>query len=298
MKNNLISKLIAGTIIVGALSGCSTRPERKFPQGQITNVQYSMINQKIAPYKLEEQVLYNDGEYFQKTNKTEETLPIAIWRYNDVTRKIGSKSSKIELESEKTYIPTLVEITNKKGEKIKWAEKVNLRTDGPYALKAFMSPLNKSKVAAYENKFGYKIITTEDGASFAINTIKILDKEYFFPYIPNTSEEEGKFLPYLLIPIEDDEDTNKEAVIEIKNKCGNLSIYHKDKIYRPIETGYLEKLRKKWQKEGEELTNNLIKEGKIKVITNRIESLPNTNNNLIMYDNKKTNFSPGEVITN
>lgn len=213
---NLASKLIAGAVIVGALSSCGNLTRREFPEKMIHGVKYQALTQDIAPHKLEEQVIYGDRQYFEKTNKLPNCLPMVIKRFADITRKIDLKTGEIELESESIYIPKRV--WNQK--KNKWASKITLRTDGPYKTKAFIS---ESEEKISENEFAYNALTTEEDASFALPTAKMLDKEYFLIYVEDSKTNENGKLNYYMVPI-------KGAKLDIKNICGNL--YIEGEIYR------------------------------------------------------------------
>lgn len=217
----------SGNIIAGLsfllIAGCSS-----FPKNHIHGVEYQTIDQSKVPYDLEEQVIYNDRQYFQEGEKTPETLPIIILQYNGTTRELDLDSSMIELQSKREYIPRKVE--SKEYGKDKWIDGVVLKRDGPYGIKANLTCLEQLKDEAEDsaNESGFKVITTEDGASFAIRTIKILEKEYFFPRVEDNKINEPGKLNYYLIPV-------KGAKIKIENKCGNLLIHNENNIYRPID---------------------------------------------------------------
>jgi hypothetical protein len=229
MTKTLIQKVKKGIKIATAITliptimGCSTLPveqEKNFPEGHINGIEYSSIDQNTVPYDLEEHVLFGERYYFQKRDYTSQgTLPFKIWNDEDVTRELDLDTNEATLISEKDYIPQRVEV--EEYTKDEWADWITLRTNGPYGIKADMTSTNIT-----EDTYGYSIITTEDNASFAIKTIKILDEEYFFPYVAdNKTDEEGK-LPYYLIPV-------KGAKIMIDNECGNLTIKNENQIYRP-----------------------------------------------------------------
>ena len=131
----------------------------------------------------------------------------------------------------------------KKGKKDKWADGIILRTNGPYGLRARMLCNSQIKEMAdnSENGYGYKVITTENGASFSIKTIKILNEEYFFPTVEEKKINEKGKLPYYLVPV-------KGAKIKIDNKCGNMSIYNENEIYRPTNPKAFPQLFKKIKK--------------------------------------------------
>lgn len=224
---NLTSKLIAGAIIVGTLSGCGNliRP-REFPEGMIHGVDYKTMTQEAVPYRLEEQILYGDRQYFEQTNNLTNCLPMAIKRFVDITREMDLDSGKVELKTDKTYIPKKVELTN--FTKDKWADEIALTGVGPFGIKADVETIEElSGIAEVDkNIFGYKIVTTEEGASFAIRTMKILGNEYFFPMVENSKLNDKEKLNYYLIPV-------KGAKIKIKNTCGNVYIRNENNIYRP-----------------------------------------------------------------
>ncbi len=124
----------------------------------------------------------------------------------------------------------MVEVENYKEEtdKDKWIDGVELIAKGPYGIRADMLSLDELKEMANvsEKDFGYKVITTEDGASFRIKTIKILGDEYFFPQVEDKKMSEQGKLSFYLIPV-------KGAKIKIQNICGNISLFNENKIYRP-----------------------------------------------------------------
>ncbi len=219
-------------ILIPLIAGCATMGNtKKFPEEMISGVKYPIITQSRIPYKLEEQVIYEDREYFYKKEQTTETLPMTILRYADVTRELDLDSGKIELQSKRKYIPKKVEVDKfTSGMKDKFVDGVVLRTDGDYGIQAYILPLNaiKRMDTIPDKREGYEIVTTENDASFAIRTIKILGEEYFFPYVEETKVKENGKLSYYLIPV-------KGAKIRIENKCGNLSIYNKNQVYRPID---------------------------------------------------------------
>lgn len=224
---NLISKLIAVPLIAGTLASCGnlTRP-REFPEKMIHGVEYQTLMQDRVPYKLEEQILYGDREYFETTNKLPNCLSIVIKRFLDITREMDLDSGKVELKSENIYIPYKVELTN--FTKDKWADEVALTSIGPFGIKANVETLEELSEIAGEDRniYGYKVVTIEEGASFAIRTIKILGNEYFFPMVENSKLNEKGKLNYYLIPV-------NGAKIKIKNTCGNVYIRNENNIYRP-----------------------------------------------------------------
>lgn len=241
---DITKKGIAIISIPLTISGCISskkinkepiEPENKkefvnTPEGHILGVEYPILTQDKVPYTLEEQVLYGERYYLQKTEKTPTTLEMSVLPYNDVIRELDLDANKIELTAKREYIPRKVEIKDGKDTKDDYADEITLRTDGSYGLKAYMLSQSQLRDMANVSKdnYGYKVITTEDGASFAIKTVKILGEEYFFPYVADKKvKEEGK-LPFYLIPV-------KGAKIKIDNKCGNLSIYNENEIYRPID---------------------------------------------------------------
>lgn len=220
MKKTL-RNIIAGINLLGIV-GCSS-----FPQNHIHGVEYQTIDQTKTPHKLEEQILYGERYYFQKIeNPLPETLPLKIWRFNDVTRELDLDTSEPTLISEKDYVPKRVEV--KKYTEDKWADEIELTTKGPYGIRANITCLQQLKLKAEDskNKYGFKVITTEDDASFAIRTMKIFDEVYFFPHVANSKINEKEKLSFYIIP-------EKKGKIKIKHSCGNITIRNKNNIYRP-----------------------------------------------------------------
>lgn len=248
MTKNLIQKVAAGILIPLAI-GCATTVQagrnasEGYPEGMISGVEYQILTQSKVPYKLEEQVLYGDRQYFYEREQTPETLPMRILRYEDVTRELDLDSKKINLQSNKIYVPRKVEA--KEYIKDKWIDGIVLRTDGIYRLKANMSVQKNSK-----GDYGYKIVASEDGASFAIKTIKILGEEYFFSYVEDSNVNAKGKLNYYLIPV-------KGAKINIENKCGNLSIYNENNIYRPTDINMFPDLFKDTTESGLQTKNTI-----------------------------------------
>lgn len=226
---NLASKFIIGSVIIGVLSGCGdlVRP-REFPEGMIHGVKYKTMTQETIPYKLEEQILYQDREYFEETNGISSCLPMRIKRFVDTTKWIDMNSKKVELKSDKIYIPYKVE--SKKFTKDKWIDEVELTGIGPFGIRAEIETIEELSKLAGEDKniFGYNVITTEEGASFGIRTIKIFGEEYFFPRVENKKLNENGKLDYYLIPVEG-------SKVGIKNSCGNVYIRNENNVYRPTE---------------------------------------------------------------
>ena len=67
--------------------GCISIPERKFPEGHISDVEYQKLDQDKVPYKLEDQVIYNTRYYLQETEITPESLPILFYPFNSTSRE-------------------------------------------------------------------------------------------------------------------------------------------------------------------------------------------------------------------
>lgn len=215
---NLFSKLLAGAFIAGTLAGCSAR---EFVKGEIYDVKYGNMTQDAVPYKLEEQVIYQNREFFEETNQLPDCLKIAIKKYDDVVRQINLNSGEVILKSDAVYIPKRV--WNQK--KNRWANKITLRTDGLYKTKASMTKENESETKISENEFAYNFLTTEEDASFGLPTAKILGKKYFVVYVEDKEVNQKGKLNYYLIPEEG-------AKIDIKDSCGNL--YIEGEIYRGL----------------------------------------------------------------
>ncbi len=57
--------------------------------------------------------------------------------------------------------------------------------------------------------------------------MKILGKRYFSPHVAKSKTHEKEKLPFYLIPV-------KNALLKIKNKCGNIIIRNQNQIYRPV----------------------------------------------------------------
>jgi len=227
---NLASKFIIGSAIIGMLSGCGSliRP-REFPEEIIHGVEYKTRTQEEAtPYKLEEQILYRDRQYFEKTDNISNCLQMRIKRFVDTTRWMDSDSKKIELKSDKVYIPYKVE--SKNFTKDKWVDEVELTGTGAFGVRANVETIEELSELTGEDKniFGYKVITTEEGASFGIRTVRILGEEYFFPMVENSKLNESGKLDYYLIPV-------KKSKIGIKNACGNVYIRNENNVYRPTD---------------------------------------------------------------
>lgn len=242
MKDGLV-KAVVGTgavILTASAIGCATL-HREFPEGMISGTEYNTLDQSRAPYKLEEHVIYGERQYFFKREKTPLTLPFEILDYNDITRILNLDSKKIKLKSDKKYVP--VKVRSKKGKKDIWADRIELRRDGPSGIKAYMLCNSQIKKMAddSENGYGYKVITTEDGASFAIKTIKILGEEYFFPLVEKKEMNKKGKKNFYLIPV-------KGAETWIKNKCGNIYINNENEIYRPINPKAFPRLFKESKK--------------------------------------------------
>ncbi len=238
LTNMLGAGILAGAGILG-LVGCETlvstyrfEKPRKFPEGHIHGVEYPTMDQSRVPYKLEEQVLYGVGYYLQERKDTPETLPFAFLPFNKVIRVIDLDSNKIALDSEEKYVPRKVKIEGGATQE-GYVDQINIRaTDskktGVKGIKANIISLEELREMAdiSEDGYGFKVITTEDGASFAIKTKQILGEGYFFPHVSEKETDEKGKLPFYLIPI-------KGAKIKMQNSCGNLSIFNKNSVYRP-----------------------------------------------------------------
>lgn len=216
------SRNIITGISLLAITGCGT-----FPKNHIHKVEYQIINQNKVPHKLEEQILYGERYYFQKMeNPLPGTLLFEILPFNKITRINNLDTGELTLISKEKYIPKIVEV--KKYTKDKFADEIELTTKGKYKIKAnVLCPQQLiTRAGDSANKHGFKVITTQDDASYAIKTIKILGEEYFFPHVANNKINEKRKLPFYLIPI-------KRAEIKIKNSCGNITIRNENNIYRP-----------------------------------------------------------------
>jgi hypothetical protein len=225
---DLTKILIAGAFTVASLFGCSSIQEskRNFPEGHISGVEYSNINQTAVPYKLEDQVIYETRYYLQETEKTKESLPILFYPWDKTQRELDLDSGIIKLNSSEMYLPELVE--GEKGKEDKWIDGITLSSRGIYGTKAYMTSLEKlEKRKETENNIGYNFITTEEDSVFGIPTMKILGEEYFVSLVEENKINEKEKLPFYMIPV-------KGAKIRIDNICGNLSIYNKNQIYRPV----------------------------------------------------------------
>ncbi len=225
---NLTKKLIAGTFALTSLFGCSSIPiqERNFPEGHISGVEYSNLNQKAVPYKLEDQIIYETRYYLQETEKTKESLPMLFYPWIKTQRELDLDSKTIKLNCSEAYIPKLVE-GETKGKKDKWLDGIILGNNGIYGVKTYMtSPEELKKNKESENSIGYNFITTEEDAVFGIPTMNILGEEYFVSLVEQDKINEKEKLPFYLIPV-------KGSKIRIDNICGNLSIYNENQVYRP-----------------------------------------------------------------
>lgn len=226
---SLTKKLIAGTFTLASLfNGCSTLPEitREFPEGHISGVEYKSIDQSKSPYKLEDQVIYDKRYYLQEIGEMKESLPMLFYPWDKTQREMDLDSGKMKLNPKEMYLPRLVEIAD--GKKDKWADWITLTSTGTYGIKAYMTSLEAlSKRKTESNGIGYKIITTEDDASFIVPTMTILEREYFVILVEDKKMDEKGKLPFRMIP-------TKGAKIRIDNVCGNLSIYNENQVYRPV----------------------------------------------------------------
>jgi hypothetical protein len=245
----LVQKIVNG-VKVGAgiglgslIIGCTTLPQKDIPEQQekdysrenISNIEYSTIDQSEYPYTLEEQVLYGSRQYFQKGEEKPGTLPMTIFPYDNTVREIDCNTGETTLSSRREYVPTLAE--KEGGQVDQWVDGIKLKTTGNYPIKADITSLEElnQRPGTLENKFGYKIITTQDHTSFVIKTIKILGEEYFFPHkaedkIKNSPARYNlnppEKLDYYLIPV-------KGASFEI-NSQGQVTIMNENQIYELI----------------------------------------------------------------
>jgi hypothetical protein len=222
---DLTKKLIAGTFTLASLFGCSTINERNFPEGHISGVEYSNLNQKTVPYKLEDQVIYETRYYLQEAKETEENLPMLFYPWNTTQRELDLDSKIVKLNSSEMYLPERV--IDEKGKKDKWVDRIMLRNNGIYGIKTYMTSekeLKKRKES--ENNIGYNFITTEEDAVFGIPTMEILGKEYFVTLVEDNKINEKEKLPFYITPVDG-------AKILIDNICGNITIYNENRIYRP-----------------------------------------------------------------
>ena len=226
-------------VTLGA-AGCVSLNKRDFPEGHIHGVEYPIMSQNRVPYSLEEQVLYNKRYYLQEAEENQGTLDFVFYPFDKVQRILDLDSNEITLDSEEKYLPMRVEVTT--GTKDKWADEISLMPEdsqltGVGGIRASIISAQELKeiTDSSENNYGYKVITTENGASFAIKTTWINGQEYFFPHVADSKDSEQGKLPFYLIPI-------KGAKIKIDNTCGNIIIRNENNIYRPIlidsETGF------------------------------------------------------------
>jgi len=219
--------------------GCASLSKRDFPEGHIHGVGYPTMSQSRIPYSLEEQVLYNKRYYLQEAEEKQGILPFIFYPFDKVQRVLDLDSNKITLDSAEKYLPIRVEVVT--GTKDKWADEISLmardsRLTGVKGIRANIISAEELREIANtsKNNYGYKVITTEDNASFAIKTIWINEQEYFFPHVSDTKTFEKEKLPFYLIPV-------KGAKILINNSCENITIRNENNIYRPVlidkETG-------------------------------------------------------------
>jgi hypothetical protein len=229
MKNGLVNAVIGTGVVVFAASAirCAS-VERQFPKGMISGIEYQTLDQSRVPYKLEEHIIFRERQYFYKTEKTPLTLPFEILDNKDIIRVLDLDSKKVKLKSDKKYIP--VRVRSDKGKKDIWVDRIELRRDGNYGTKAYMlcDDQIEEMAKSSKNKFGYKVVTTENGASFAIRTIKILGEEYFLARVKKEEMNKKGKKNYNMIPV-------KGAEVWIKEKCGNVYINNKNKVYRPVD---------------------------------------------------------------
>ncbi len=232
---DLKQKLLAGTFVFAMLNGCSTVNEvnREFPKGHISGVEYKTLNQSAVPYKLENHFLFDIRYYLQETAGTQENLPMLFYLADENVRDLDLDSKELNLNPRKMYLPRLVE-GETKGKKDKWLDGVNLENKGIYGTRAYFPSLEElKKRKESSNSVGYKVITTEDDATFFLPFEKILGENYFIVKVEDKKLEAEKKdkktdkLSFYMIPL-------KGARVWIDEKCGNISIYNKNKVYRAI----------------------------------------------------------------
>jgi hypothetical protein len=126
------------------------------------------------------------------------------------------------------YLPRLEE-GETKGKKDKWLDGVTLMSTGAHGTKAYIPSLEElsKRKELPNNNMGYKVITTEDDASFMLPTMKIMEEEYFVILVEDKKMNEKGKLNFRMIPL-------KGAKVRIDNTCGNISIYNENKVYRPM----------------------------------------------------------------
>ena len=230
-----MTKTINTLLLLAALGsvGCTSLNRRNFPEGHIQEVEYQIIDQSKVQYSLEEQVLYNQRYYLQKAEAEEQgKLPFVFYPFDKVQRVLDLDSNEITLDSKERYLPMRVEIAT--GTKDKWADEILLMSENSQltsvkGVKANIISAEELEKITDNSKdnYGYKVITTEDDASYFIKTISILGEEYFFPHVADSKNSEQGILPFYLIPV-------KGAKIKIDNVCGNITIRNENNIYRPI----------------------------------------------------------------
>lgn len=224
-----MTKTINTLLLLTALTtvGCTSLNQKDFPKGHIQGVEYQTTNQSKVPYNLEEQVLYNQKYYLQEAEKEQGKLPFIFYPFNKVQKILDLDSNEIQLDSKEEYFPTRVEVTT--GTKDIWADEILLMSENSKltGVKGIRANIISSQELENIDNYGYKIITTEDDASYSIKTIDILGEEYFFPHVADSKNLEQKKLPFYLIPV-------KGAKIKIDNICGNITIRNENNIYRPI----------------------------------------------------------------
>jgi hypothetical protein len=239
MAKTLTQKLIEGTrvaasaVMIPLVIGCQTIPVRKFPENHVHGVKYQTFNQRRVPYKTEEQMIHNERYYLEQVEKTPTSLEFMILPFENSSRNLNVDNKKTKITSEEYYLPEKVIISGgatKEG----YVDQIELmsvdsKKTGVRGIKADILTKEEIREMAKtsKNNYGYKVITTEDGASFAIKTIKILRKEYFIPHVSDSETGQKGKLDFYLVPVEG-------SYIKIKNICGNITIFNKDNIYRPV----------------------------------------------------------------
>lgn len=229
---SLTKKLIAGTFALASLfnNGCSTSPEiiREFPEGHISGVEYKFLDQSKVPYRTEDQIFYDRRYYLQEIGKMQESLPMLFYPWDKTQRELDLDSGKIRLNPKEMYLLRLEE-GETKGKKDKWLDGVILTNTGIHGTKAYISSLEeiRKRGGILGDNWGYKVITTEDDAAFALPTAKIMGEEYFVVLVEDKKMDEKGKLPFRVIP-------TKGAKVRIDNICGNLSIYNENQVYRPV----------------------------------------------------------------
>ncbi|MDD5012204.1 MAG: hypothetical protein PHQ66_00960 [Candidatus Nanoarchaeia archaeon] len=221
---SLTKKILAAALTISSL-GCTTVPERNFPEGHIYNTEYSKVDETKVPFDLAEHSIYDKIYYLQETAQIPNSLPMLFYPWDKTQRELDIDSKTIKLNSTEMYLPELV--IDGTGKKDKWADWITLRNSGIYGTRAYMTSLEELKRRREsENDMGYKVITTEEDAIFALPTMKILNEEYFVILVEDKKINEKEKLPFYMTPV-------RGAKIRMDNSCGNLTIYNENQIYRP-----------------------------------------------------------------